>query len=220
MLRRLFHPGAGALFVALGLAACAHQVAVAPPPPAPVRHPPTVQLTPPGLVCLEKLGQRGIVFDIVADRVAANGCNLTNGVQIKQSLIALDKPATLTCPMAVAFQDFEEQVIQPAAQRIFKRRVILVRQLGSYSCRDIRGTRRLSEHARGQAIDVAGFDLDNGMKITIKDNWKGNDDRAHFLQEVAKGACKLFNVVLTPKSGADHHDHIHVDIGPYPLCDA
>ena len=90
------------------------------------------------------------MFEIVADRVALNGCDLTNGVLLKQSLIPLDKPATLTCPMAVAFQDFEEQVIQPAAQRFFKRRVITWSvQLGSYSCRDIRGSRaNCSEHCR------------------------------------------------------------------------
>lgn len=193
---------------------------MAPSPPAPAPRPGTVKLTPPGLVCLETLGRRGTVFDIVADRVATNGCSLTNGVLVKQSLIALDKPATLTCPMAIAFQDFEEQVIQPAAMRIFKRRVTLVRQLGSYTCRDIRGTRRLSEHAHGQALDVAGFDLDGGMKITVKEHWTGAGDRSRFLQDVARGACKLFNVVLTPKSDADHRDHIHVDIGPYPLCGA
>jgi hypothetical protein len=220
MLRRLFHARFGALFAALWLASCAQQTAVAPPSPPPISRPGTVKLTPPGLACLETLGRRGTVFEIVADRVAANGCGLTNGVLVKQSLIALDKPATVTCPMAVALTDFEEQIIQPAAQRIFKRRVTLVRQLGSYTCRDIRGTRRLSEHAHGQALDIAGFDLDGGMKITVKEHWSGAGDRSRFLQEVARGACKLFNVVLTPKSDADHHDHIHVDIGQYPLCGA
>jgi len=195
-------------------------VVLAPPPPPPSPRPGTVKLTPPGLVCLEALGRRGTVFEIVADHVADNGCNMTNGVLVKQSSIALDKPMTVTCPMAMEVTDFEEQIVQPAAMRIFKRRVVLVRQLGSYSCRGIRGTRRLSEHGRGQALDVAGFDLDGGMKITVKEHWSGAGDRSRFLQEVAKGACKLFNVVLTPKSDADHRDHIHVDIGPYPLCGA
>src|SRR5438132_1591046 len=187
MLRRPTFTGFGALFVALWLASCAQQQAVLAPPPFPLTpRPGTVTLTPPGLICLETLGRRGTLFEIVADRVAANGCNMTNGVLVKQSLIPLDKPMTVTCPMAVAFADFEEQVVQPAAMRIFKRRVVLVRQLGSYSCRGVRGTRRLSEHGRGQALDVAGFDLDGGMKITVKEHWYAAGDRTRFLLEVAK----------------------------------
>jgi hypothetical protein len=216
---RCLHPGIGALLLAsLLLANCAQQQAAVTPPAVPIPRPGTVTLTPPGLMCLERLGSRGVSFDIVADHVAANGCSIVNGVQIARAPTPLDKAATLTCPMAMAWADFEEQVIQPAALRYFKKRVVLVRQLGSYACRDIRGTRRLSEHAHGQALDVAGFDLDGGMKITVKDHWRHAGDRSRFLQDVAKGACKLFNVVLTPNSGADHHDHIHVDIGQYPLC--
>ncbi len=219
MVHRFVRPAVGALAAAV-LASCAPQLATAPAPVPPPARPGTVKLTPPGLVCLDKLGERGAKFEIVADRATANGCTVTNGVRLSRALVPFDQPVTVTCPMAVAWTDFEEQVVQPAAQRYFQRRVTLIRQLGSYSCREIRGTRRLSEHAHGQALDIAGFDLEGGMKITVKDDWRRRDDRARFLQEVAKGACKLFNVVLTPKSDADHHDHIHVDIGPYPLCGA
>jgi hypothetical protein len=66
----------------------------------------------------------------------------------------------------------------------------------------------------------AGFTLDDGSRITVQKNWWGKDEKAEFLHKVAAGACKLFSVVLTPKSNRLHHDHLHLDNGPYKKCDA
>ena len=41
---------------------------------------------------------------------------------------------------------------------------------------------------------------------------------AEFLREVRDGACGYFNVVLSPDYNADHHDHLHVDMGWYRTC--
>src|SRR3954463_13836836 len=90
----------GCLLVAVLLASCAPQLATAPVAAPPAPRPGAPKLTSPGLLCLEKLAQRGAFFEIVADRVAANGCSVTNGVRISQAQIAFDKPVTVTCPLA------------------------------------------------------------------------------------------------------------------------
>jgi hypothetical protein len=214
----LFSPNAiriGAVLAVLAaLAACAPR-AVVPPPPAPF--PPAV---PRGDACLAQLEQRGIDYRMVTERAAIGGCYIVNAVRLSALLVPFDKPADMTCEMALMLDDFEINVVQVAAQRYFKRRVTLLRHFGAYSCRNIAGTRRLSEHAHGQAIDIAGFELDGGERILVKDDWSGHGARSRFLQEVARGACRIFNVVLTPKSNAEHLDHLHLDIGPYPLCEA
>lgn len=207
---------AGALFAA-SLAACAPRV-VAPPSPPPES---AIRLRPPsGLQCLETLSQRGALYEIVAERASSNGCQLTNGVSLTRSSVALDKPATLACPLAVALADFETRIVQPAAQKYFRRNLVRVNHYGAYDCRNIRGTRRLSEHAKGLALDIAGFELDGGIRINIKEHWANAGPRSRFLQEVARGACEMFSVVLTPRSDSEHHDHFHVDIGPRPHCGA
>jgi hypothetical protein len=207
---------AGLLVIAI-LAGCAPRVA-APPSPPPEQ---AIRLKPPsGLQCLETLGTRGAVFEIVAERASTNGCRLTNGVNLTRSSVALDKPATLACPLAVALYDFETQVVQPAAQRHFRRKLARINHFGAYDCRNIRGTRRLSEHAKGLALDIGGFELEGNIRITIKEHWKNAGPRSRFLEEVAKGACSIFSVVLTPRSDSEHHDHFHLDIGPRPHCGA
>lgn len=204
---------AGLALAALGLlSACAASRAV-PPSPGPA--------AAPALLCLEALGRRGAAFEPVAERASAGGCRLVNGVSLRQTAARIEPPATMTCPLALALADFEARVVQPAAQRHFGRRVAAIRNWGAYSCRMRSGdSRRLSEHALGQAIDIFAFDLAGGTRIAVRDHWRERGPRGRFLREVARGACAMFSVVLTPKSDAAHADHLHLDIGPNRLCDA
>ena len=203
--------GLGALVVAASLAACAPRAVV---PPSPVAPPPS------GSVCLDELTARGIDYELVSEHAAISGCNMLNAVRVAGLLAPFDKPATMTCGLALRLDDFEINVVQVAAERYFHRRVVEIYQYGAYACRNIAGTHRLSEHAHGEAIDIAGFALDSGLKIMVKADWAAAGNRSRFLHEVARGACRIFDVVLTPDANADHLDHIHLDLGRYKLCKA
>ncbi|MFW8695907.1 extensin family protein, partial [Mesorhizobium japonicum] len=52
-----------------------------------------------------------------------------------------------------------------------------VRNLGSYACRRIYGAQdeaaRPSEHARANALDVAGVTLTDGRSISVQADWDG-----------------------------------------------
>jgi hypothetical protein len=204
----------GALLLAAVSGCAPARIAAPPAPPAPFSRPGEA------LQCLDELGRRGATFEIVAERAAANGCRLTNGVSLTRSSVALDKAATLGCPLAIALHDFETRVVQPAAQKHFKRNLVRINHFGAYDCRNIRGTKRLSEHAKGLALDVGGFELEGNIRISVKEHWRNAGPRSRFLEEVARGACSVFSVVLTPRSDSEHHDHFHLDIGPRPHCGA
>ncbi|HTY68102.1 MAG TPA: extensin family protein [Alphaproteobacteria bacterium] len=193
------------------------------PPPDRSALPPAAAYRPgpsAGELCLEELSQRGISYEVMPTYATAGACNVMTGVRVAALLTPFNRPATLSCPMALRLDEFEINVVQMAAQRYFKRNVIEVRQVGSYSCRNIAGSHRISMHASGQAIDIAGFVLDDGTLVSVKNDWSGPGVPAKFLHEVARGACGLFSVVLTPNTNADHHEHLHLDMGPWPLCDA
>ncbi|MBV8538336.1 MAG: extensin family protein [Alphaproteobacteria bacterium] len=199
----------GALVIAVSLTACAPP-AVLPPQPG----------IPPasGAACLEQLTRRGIDFELVSEHAAVSGCNIANAVRVAGVSAPFDKPATMTCALALRVEDFETNVVQAAAERYFHRRVVEIYQYGAYACRNIAGTHRLSEHAHGEAIDIAGFELAGGLKIMVKADWSNPGNRGRFLHDVARGACRIFDVVLTPDANADHLDHIHLDLGRYKLC--
>jgi hypothetical protein len=174
-----------------------------------------------GPSCAAELGARGVVFEAVADREGPNGCRLADAVRMTRSTVALDQPVQLNCAAAMHLLRLEDQVLQPAAQRHFGQRLVRVRHFGGYSCRARAGdARRLSEHALGNAIDIAGFDLADGTQITVARHWGEAGPRGAFLRDVARGACTVFHLVLTPRTDRLHRSHFHLDIGRWRRCDA
>jgi hypothetical protein len=71
---------------------------------------------------------------------------------------------------------------------------------------------RISEHAFGNALDIASFTLADGRRISVKDGWKGLPEEQGFLRDIQGAACQQFNTVLAPGSNVYHYDHIHVDL--------
>jgi hypothetical protein len=122
--------------------------------------------------------------------------------------------ATLACPMVSALDRWVSEGVQPAALHWFGTQVTEIRQIGSYSCREMvgSGTSTMSEHAFGDALDVAGFTLADGRKISVKDGWHGTPEEQGFLHDVQLYACQTFTTVLAPGYNVYHYDHIHVDL--------
>ncbi|HWL03449.1 MAG TPA: extensin family protein [Xanthobacteraceae bacterium] len=122
--------------------------------------------------------------------------------------------ATLACPMVSALDQWLATVVQPAALKWFGQQVVEIRQISSYSCRGMNGQpgARISEHAFGNALDVASFAFADGRKVTVKGGWRGLPEEQGFLRDVQGGACAQFATVLAPGSNVFHYDHIHVDL--------
>ena len=65
---------------------------------------------------------------------------------------------------------------------------------------------------------MSAFELVDGTMIRVRQDWNGIGRRSRFLRNVAREACDLFHVVLTPSHDNAHHDHLHFDTGPWRLC--
>jgi hypothetical protein len=128
--------------------------------------------------------------------------------------VAIKPTATLACPIVSALDRWLADSVQPAAQRWFGVRVAEIKQISAYSCRGMNGNSNshISEHAFGNALDIAAFVLADGRRVTVKDGWKGMPEEQGFLRDVQGAACQLFNTVLAPGSNVYHYDHIHVDL--------
>jgi hypothetical protein len=70
----------------------------------------------------------------------------------------------------------------------------------------------MSEHAFGDALDIAGFVFADGRKILVKNGWHGTPEEQGFLHDVQLYACETFSTVLAPGYNVYHYDHIHVDL--------
>jgi hypothetical protein len=119
----------------------------------------------------------------------------------------------VTCPVAIALELWRRDTVAPAARTMLGSEIARIEHLGAFSCRRMYGARegRWSEHATGNAIDIAGFVLEDGRRISVLRDWEGDDDKAAFLRAVRDGACDSFATVLSPEYNAAHADHFHLD---------
>ena len=110
--------------------------------------------------------------------------------------IAVDKTLTIDCPMIPALEAWLNAIVEPDAETRFGQRVATVNVFGAYSCRPIDNMAgaRLSEHAFGNAVDVAGFTLADGRSIDFVHDWKTTGSQeAAFLHEVARRRLPVFH---------------------------
>ena len=128
--------------------------------------------------------------------------------------VVVKPAATLACPIVSVLDHWLSDSVQPASMRWFGMRVVEIRQISAYSCRGMNGHSwaHISEHAFGNALDIAAFTLADGRQITVKDGWRGLPQEQGFLRDIEASACQQFSTVLAPGSNAYHYDHIHVDL--------
>jgi hypothetical protein len=133
---------------------------------------------------------------------------------IATGAVAVQPAATLACPIVSALDSWIANGVQPAALKWFGVQVAEIKQISAYSCRGMNGQpgARISEHAFGNALDIAAFMLADGRRISVKDGWRGLPEEQGFLRDVQGAACQHFSTVLAPGSNAFHYDHIHVDL--------
>jgi Extensin-like protein C-terminus len=126
----------------------------------------------------------------------------------------LTPTAKLACPIVSALDRWVSEGVQPAALHWFRSPVVEIKQISAYSCRSMNGAggHGISEHAFGNALDIAAFTLADGRKITVKDGWRGSPEEQGFLHDVQLYACETFVTVLAPGYNAAHYNHIHVDL--------
>ena len=163
--------------------------------------------------CFAKLQSQAVAFTPLPDRNFGGGCNAINSVK----LLDIGVPATglgaMTCNLAANFAAWARYGVQPAARVVFGAEIEKIETFGTYNCRPIAGSGKLSEHAHSNAIDVSAFVLSDGRRITVQQGWHGDKQTRQFLSLIHASACKRFKTVLSPDYNAAHHDHFHFDMG-------
>ncbi len=172
--------------------------------------------------CLADLGRLQARFALLPDRNFGGGCSTISSVQLTGVGIPISNITAIQCPLALNLAVWTRESVQPAAKQIFGERVVRLESFGSYSCRNIKGRPQMagarSEHATANAVDISGFVLADGRRITVNAGWNGTEEERRFLRSIRAAACKRFRTVLSPDFNAAHQDHFHFDLGRGPFC--
>lgn len=167
--------------------------------------------------CRNVLNDTDISFTPLPDRNAGE-CRLENQINLEQSLYPYSAPVKGQCALIAALILWEKQVLSKAAQKYFDSDIKRINHYGMFSCRNVRGSSRRSQHAVANAIDIAGFTFQNGKTVSVQNHWDKETIEGLFLQDIHNGACRIFSTVLGPDYNRLHADHFHLDLGPYSIC--
>ncbi|WP_370275021.1 extensin-like domain-containing protein [Pararhodobacter marinus] len=159
-------------------------------------------------------GLEGRVLDRIRSRT--QGCGVTEPVSVTNVQgIPLSLAATMDCDTARAFERWVRTEMIPTVGRTGGG-IAQIRVIGHYSCRTRNSQRgaRISEHGRGRAIDVAGYQLRDGETVSVLDDYRrGRHSRS--LRRMYEAACGIFRTTLSPDSDRFHQDHFHFDLAQH-----
>lgn len=202
-----------AIGAALALSACAGDMVPASKRYRPKAPPPDGINSAAFRECAGRLAGLGARYTPLPDKDYGGGCTAYGTVRLDRITVPTTNLGPMTCPLAQNFTAWVRYGVQPAARVYMGSEVVRIDTYGTYNCRRIAGSSRLSQHAKSDAVDVAAFLLADGRRISLQNGWNGDEASRAFLRRIRDSACKRFSTVLSPDYNAAHHDHLHFDMG-------
>lgn len=165
-------------------------------------------------------------LDPISDAI---GCRIGEPVSVSaigRNQVLLKPVALIGTPLVPLLLDWIDKDLQPSARQILSDEVTELVVSSSYVCRtrNNKPGAKLSEHALGNAIDISGFRLKSGDRISVETDWEADTQEGKFLQAIHKAACAHFSTVLGPDADTYHKTHFHLDrgrhgkTGKYRIC--
>lgn len=171
-----------------------------------------------GQIC----GDPDLQGDVLGTVAGRGACGVENAVRVK-SVAGIRFPAnpTMNCETAIALKIWVQRGAIPQVGGEGGG-IRSIRTASDYACRNRNNQsgEKLSEHAQGRAIDIAGIKLNSGREITVLQGWGSGDDGKQ-LRGMWQAACGPFGTVLGPEANRYHRDHFHFDTASYrsgPYC--
>ncbi|PWL18942.1 extensin [Falsochrobactrum shanghaiense] len=169
--------------------------------------------------CRTRLKRLGVVFTEKPPIYRSDSCRIDNPIEVSgfaSGSIAFKPAATLNCQITEAFARWIKGDLQPSSRLRYLSGVNTIHNAGGYSCRTMNHRRgaKMSEHSRGNAIDVTRITLNNGKNIVVRKPGFFAFREKGLLNSVRSDACDYFTTVLGPGYNREHADHFHFDLMP------
>ncbi len=126
--------------------------------------------------CLASLGATRANFTPLPDQYFGAGCSQVNTVRLAalqgdNASLALSNLGPVTCPLAETFAAWARYGIDRAARQELGSRLVRIETMGSYNCRSISGSDRLSAHAKAGASPSWVTGPRARLRSGVSSNW-------------------------------------------------
>ena len=174
--------------------------------------------------CDDRLGEIAVI-EKMPRLVGPDACGGGDMVQLNAVVlaggehIALKPAPVLRCHFAESLASWLRDEAAPRATKLGA----ALRTIETYDDFECRGRNRvagakLSEHGKGNAVDLRAFVLADGRAVSLTDVTVAKE----FRDDLRESACHRFTTVLGPGSDSYHESHIHLDLAArrqgYRMC--
>jgi hypothetical protein len=108
--------------------------------------------------------------------------------------VEFSPPALLNCAMVASLHAWVAKTLQPAAEELLGSPIVRLRNASGYACRKRNGSLfngdKLSEHAKANAVDIAGFVTADGRSIEVARLWGPTARDLHEAERIAAERAK------------------------------
>jgi hypothetical protein len=173
--------------------------------------------------CFADLSREDVRYSPLPDRDFGGGCQVIGAVQLIDIGVPVTNLKAMRCGLAEAFTGWARYAVAPAAHQILGSDLVRIESFGTYACRNVIGSaaaaNKLSGPAIANAVDISGFVLEDGRRITILQDWQSADPAVReFLHVIHSSACRRFGTVLSPDYNAAHANHLHLEDDHAHFC--
>jgi hypothetical protein len=184
----------------------------------------SAEVTSASTECDERLGKVAVV-EPMPRLIGPDACGGGDMVRLTAVLlaggerIALKPAPVLRCPFAESLAGWLRDEAAPRAEKLGSP----LRAVETYDDYECRGRNRvagakLSEHGKGNAVDLRALVLADGRAVGLTDVTVAKE----FRDDLRESACHRFTTVLGPGSDGYHEAHIHFDLAErrqgYRMC--
>lgn len=170
------------------------------------------------LRCTAALTALGAEYDLLEPIDGEGACGIARPLKVTAVMkgVMLSPAGTMRCKTALALATWAKTYVEPTAKIALSAdaRLTEVEQASTYVCRsrnNVSGA-KISEHAKGNAIDVRSLTFSDGTTVEMLPRMKDGSVTGAFQRTVSAAACLYFTTVLSPGSDATHQDHMHLDV--------
>lgn len=170
-------------------------------------------------LCRDELKAQGVIFTIAEIPATDKSCTVNNPVAIAEiatteGAVALPGKPILNCIFAKRFSSWVSDIAAPVIMAHAGTPLSSIATGPGYQCRGRNGdtTSKMSEHAFGNAIDIAAFHLANEKSVAINAASLADKESGSWLTALRISGCGYFTTVLGPGANA-HDEHFHFDLG-------
>lgn len=163
--------------------------------------------------------------ELMPRAIGPGACGGSDMIRLDAVLIGTDQRVTirpaayLRCPMAEQLALWVREDATPQAASLGSA-LVAVETDNDFECRsrNRQNGGKLSEHGKGNAVDVRGLALADGRFVALTDESASKTLR----ESLRASACARFTTVLGPGADGHHESHIHLDLierrNGYRIC--